>query len=47
MLALAGLAALGQGLRDLGVDIDVGAGLAATLEALSGQVRTPALAATR
>ena len=47
MLAVAGLAALGQGLRDLGVDLDVGAGLAAALEALSGDVRTPVAAATR
>ena len=36
MFALAGLAALGQGLRDLGTEIDLGAGLEATLASLSG-----------
>jgi pyridoxamine--pyruvate transaminase len=41
MLAVAGLAALGQGLRDLGADVDVGAGVAAAMERFSAPERTP------
>jgi hypothetical protein len=41
MLAVAGLAALGQGLRDLGADVDVGAGVAAAMERLSASERAP------
>ena len=35
MLAVAGLAALGQGLRDLGAAVDVGAGVDAAMASLS------------
>ena len=35
MLAVAGLAALGQGLRDLGATVDVGAGVDAAMASLS------------
>jgi len=35
MLMVAGLAALGQGLVDLGAEVDVGAGVAAAMASLS------------
>jgi pyridoxamine--pyruvate transaminase len=36
MLMVAGLAALGQGLADLGATVDVGAGVTAAMASLSG-----------
>ena len=42
MLMVAGLAALGRGLADLGATVDVGAGLEAALASLSASAAAPA-----